>query len=232
MKTINPAKSVLVFDLDDTLYYEDDYNESGVIAVSDELLFLYGKDIKEELLNARVNKNDIWERACNLLSLPLSVKESLLWMYRLHCPTIQLDVSTSDIILSINEMVSQIVVLTDGRSISQRKKLLALGLLDFPVYISEEYQSEKPDILRFRQIMMDYSAEQYVYIGDNPRKDFQAPNTLGWNTLGLKEKGKNIHSQKTGGLSAVNLPQIWFDDMSQIKDWLLSYDSQFSNNDN
>ena len=35
----------------------------------------------------------------------------------------------------------------------------------------------------------------YCYIGDNPTKDFIAPNILGWTSYCLLNKGWNIHPQ-------------------------------------
>jgi hypothetical protein len=32
--------------------------------------------------------------------------------------------------------------------------------------------------------------ESRVYVGDNPSKDFQAPRTLGWNTVRLRVRGQ------------------------------------------
>lgn len=216
MTTPKLSDTVVVFDLDDTLYSEDDYNESGVVAVCNELRKLYGKDIMDELLVTRRKKGDVWGKACLLLELPLSVKESLIWIYRLHQPSINLDSTTLDVLQKIKNAAKSIAILTDGRSISQRKKLLALGLLDCSVYISEEYHSEKPDKTRFEKLMGDFPAERYVYIADNPKKDFIAPNSLKWKTIGLKGNGKNIHSQETYGLSSINMPNSWVNDMTSI----------------
>lgn len=214
----NLSETVVVFDLDDTLYSEDYYNESGVIAVCEELKRLYGTDIKKELLVARIAKVDIWEKACLLLALPLSVKESLIWLYRLHHPSINLDKVTLDVFHNIKKSAKHVAILTDGRSITQRQKLLTLGLLNFSLYISEEHSSEKPDLMRFEQLMNDLPAENYVYIGDNPKKDFIAPNKLGWQTIGLKGGGGNIHSQEVKGLPLRNLPNNWVGDISEVVD--------------
>ena len=36
----------------------------------------------------------------------------------------------------------------------------------------------------------------FVYVGDNPTKDFIAPNKLGWDTYCLKQDKQNIHPQQ------------------------------------
>ena len=88
------------------------------------------------------------------------------------------------------------MILTDGLSITQRLKLESLNLLSLDFYISDEFQSSKPDKLRFQIIEQKYNSNKYFYIADNPKKDFYAPNQLGWNTILLKQNWKYIHSQK------------------------------------
>ena len=39
------------------------------------------------------------------------------------------------------------------------------------------------------------TASEYCYVGDNPKKDFIAPNALGWTTIMLKADERNIHEQ-------------------------------------
>jgi putative hydrolase of the HAD superfamily len=149
-----------------------------------------------------------------MIKLPLSVKESLLWIYRLHQPKISLDKSTK---ASINKLqqVAKLVILTDGRSISQRQKIKSLELDHLPVYISEEYQSEHPDLLRFNLIMKDFPSKKYSYVGDNPRKDFIAPNKLNWNTIGLRGDGYNIHSQDSYVTQDAS-PKFWINNLEEL----------------
>jgi len=211
---------VVVFDLDDTLYYEDDYNYSGIVAVADQIEMLYGVNLKGQLLAVRSENGDVWGKACELLSLPDSVKESFHWMYRLHRPEIILSSDVSNVVADLVENTNQIVILTDGRSVSQRLKLEQLGLLSLPCYISEEYSSNKLDSLRFQKIMVDFSSEHYVYVGDNPAKDFVAPRQLGWKTICLRDHGRNIHNQSLAGLSDEQQPELFVDSLSEVFDLL------------
>jgi len=200
---------VIVFDLDDTLYQENEYNRSGVIAVANEVEILYGKNITEKLLEVRERKGDIWRHACELLDLPLSVKESFLWMYRLHEPVIELDPKVATIVKEVSIAAHKVAILTNGRSITQRMKLNALGLLEYPLYISEEYSSNKPEKKCFQQIMYDFVVPNYAYVADNPSKDFIAPNSLGWRSIGIRGSDKNIHDQNVSELKDVCLPDLW-----------------------
>lgn len=215
------SDTVVVLDLDDTLYKEADYHDSGLSEVCQWIEDLYGKNIREELLSQRrAGEKDLLDAACSLAGLPLTVKESLLWVYRLHNPNIHLKNTTREILGKIEEASKMLAILTDGRSISQRIKIRALGLAHLPVYISEEYSSEKPMPHRFSRIMQDCSAEHYIYVGDNPEKDFVAPNVLGWTTFCLLGDHRNIHPQFGEEYSEDMLPARWIEDLSEIFDEL------------
>lgn len=191
---MNPC---VVFDLDDTLYPEKDYVRSGIAAVAKTIRECFGTDLREALLDSWDNGNrDFLATACRLLGQSDSLKESLLWTYRLHQPSISLPRVAKEAIAECLRRGYQLAVLTDGRSITQRLKLKALGLAHLPAYISEDWLSEKPAPRRFSQIMADIPAPHYVYIGDNPSKDFKAPNDLGWLTICVQHGGAGVHSQR------------------------------------
>jgi putative hydrolase of the HAD superfamily len=209
---------VVVFDLDDTLYAEQDYQTSGIKAVCDTLLTLYGLNITNELLAARDKGiRDLWGEACALLKLPHSASESMLWTYRLHSPDIRLAEGASALVALCKQHSKQVAILTDGRAATQRLKLQALGLSDVPSYISEEHASNKPDDKRFRLIMADYPADHYVYIADNPVKDFIAPNALGWHTIGLAYRDGNIHPYTLSDIPLDALPSHWVESLNDVE---------------
>ena len=209
---------VVVFDLDDTLYAEYDYQTSGINAVGKAIKDIYGQHIIQQILDWRSEgEKDLWGRACRECHLPLSVKDSLLWIYRLHEPEITLDQATIDAISEVKSMVKEIVILTDGRSVTQRRKLKALGLGDIRAYISEEHQSEKPCPAKFRAIMHDFPVSKYLYVADNPEKDFIAPDALGWQTIGLRGGVRSIHRQNYDGLPLGHVPAKWISSMKELK---------------
>lgn len=208
--------TVIVLDLDDTLYKEADYQASGLTEVCRWIEVLYGISVTAGLNELRESgENDLLAGLCLLAGLPLSVKESLLWIYRLHQPTISMTDQVSDFLKNL-EARYQVAVLTDGRSISQRLKLKSLGLSHLPVYISEEHGAEKPSPIRFEMIMRDTPAARYFYIGDNPNKDFIAPNNLGWTTVCLRDDGRNIHRQDLTKISLNQLPGHWIDSLHEF----------------
>ena len=211
--------TVLVLDLDDTLYKEADYVLSGINHIAELLKKTMQQDIKEKLLSFHQSspQGDFIELACQLTALPPSSKESLLWAYRTHHPSIGLDDETKQWLKRCKKEYHTIAILTDGRAITQRLKISALGLSDIPAYISEEWDSIKPDKKRFNAIQEKWATNHYIYIGDNPKKDFIAPNELKWSTFCLKANKKNIHPQEISHTNDSYKPHYFIDSLSEIE---------------
>lgn len=208
------CKSVICFDLDDTLYKEIDFVSSayreiaswcGHPEISDQMMewFHQGKNVFMELNHA--------------FGLSIEIADYL-QVYRNHHPSIRLD---EDVIQALDSISKEGVVLgliTDGRSISQRNKINALGLdkwfADSNIIISEEFGSEKTNKRNFVFFMDKYPSADYSYVGDNPRKDFLVPNQLGWRTIMLEDDGRNIHSYS----HEVDLlmPQLIISDLKEL----------------
>ena len=205
----------LVFDLDDTIYKEREYVESGMTSVVKLVNSLFNVDLTENVKNWQKNESDIFQKICEKLNLPLTVKESLLWQYRLHSPLLMH--KSKKVFETLKAHSKGIAILTDGRSISQRLKLRSLGLLENPAYISEEWGSVKPFNKRFVAIEKDFPADKYIYIGDNITKDFKPANELGWHTIGLRDVGAvNIHPQNLNGQYPTDLPQVWVKELNEL----------------
>lgn len=211
---------VVVFDLDDTLYKEMDYLKSAYHEIADY--------VEKESSNYDVYDKMIawWEAGENVFGnlisschLDVTVND-LLDIYRKHQPQICLDETTRSI---INQLLQtcQLGIISDGRSVSQRNKIKAMGL-DFifdDILISEETGYSKPSEEPYRYFMKKYPQSKYVYVGDNPVKDFLAPNKLGWMTVCLLDNGQNIHLQDFT-LSVEYLPQHKINDISELIDLL------------
>ncbi len=211
----------IVFDLDDTLFHERDYQLSGFRAVTRYCKEVYGTELYSDMLAwYSAGEKDIFGRLCSELGLPESCKESFLWVYRNHFPDIFLDAEVKRTIHRLLRCSVGVAVLTDGRSVTQRLKIKTLGLSELPVFISEEWGDKKPGQIRYSAIQKEYPAETYWYIGDNPSKDFLAPNQLGWTTVGLRDKGWNIHTQNTEGLSNEHLPDQWIQEFCELDELL------------
>lgn len=210
------SQTVIVMDLDDTLYPEEAYVRSGMQHICEQLESLFGISASQAFeVAVRLRESD-WIEALRIFArLPVSAKESLLWMYRLHIPAIQMSEPCARFLERMQSDAAAVVVLTDGRTITQQLKLQALGLSHLHAYISEHYESEKPEVARFHAIERDYPASAYVYVGDNPKKDFLAGNVIGWTTIGLRGKS-NIHSQNIADVPCSALPHYWISSWDDI----------------
>ncbi|MCD9486618.1 HAD family hydrolase [Photobacterium iliopiscarium] len=214
--------NVWVFDLDDTLYKERDYQISGYNSIASLIHQFYQQDVNPIIKQAIKDKEDVLQSICNYLNLPLSVKDSLLWQYRNHIPKLILDDETKQTLSHIEKGSLAIAILTDGRSISQRAKIASFGLSHYDLYISEEWGKDKPDDKRFLAIMDKYPcADSFIYVGDNIKKDFITPNKLGWITIGLKDDGRNIHHQDIHNLSSEYIPQYWVSNFKAILNYYI-----------
>lgn len=220
---IDIARTVVVFDLDDTLYPEADYVESGVRFVCAQIISLCGIDCYETIQTQRLKdeKLDWLSVACDLAGLKPSVKESFLWMYRLHSPDIRLSENCSISLEKIKSAALGVAVLTDGRTVTQKFKLASLGLSHYPAYVSEDYGCEKPAPDRFQAIEKDFPAEKYVYVADNVQKDFLGCKPLGWICIGMRGNDRNIYSQLTQGLPETALPNYWVNSWEELTELLL-----------
>ena len=84
--------------------------------------------------------------------------------------------------------------------------------------ISEDFGSEKPALANFEYFMKRYpGCSDFTYVGDNPDKDFIAPNTLGWETICLRDDGRNIHKQEFSVVSDEAMPNKMVMNISMIK---------------
>jgi putative hydrolase of the HAD superfamily len=192
---------VIVFDLDDTLYKEIDYLKSAYHEIADWFRDHYGiYGLWGEMLRYYGEKKDVFQEIIDFYKRPVD-KVFLLEMYRAHQPDIQLDDDTRFALDDLkNNEGYEIAIITDGRSLTQRNKAQALGLYQYlgdetDMLVSEEHGHGKPDRYAYEMVEAFFPQCEYVYVGDNPEKDFLAPNRMGWNTICLLDDGRNIHRQ-------------------------------------
>jgi putative hydrolase of the HAD superfamily len=208
---ILPANKVFVFDLDDTLYSESNFELSGIKYVYN-YLKINTIDL-DCLLNNRTN----WIEQIVSNSNNSFTKQLILELYRNHKPQIELYKSAKLFLEKLISFKSEMSLITDGRSITQRNKLIALGIESYfnNIIISEEIKSEKPSEINYKMTMSEEINKEYVYIADNTQKDFVTPNKLGWTTICLLDKGHNIHRQNFE-LSKEYLPQFRINSFEEI----------------
>ncbi len=202
---------VVVFDLDDTLYAEADYVLSGKLALAEAVALHFGRRLPDDVLATE----DFIAAISRELGLPDSVKASLLWLYRLHEPKIGLRSGVAELLALLEAQGDRVCIITDGRSLTQRAKIRALGLKPHAVYISEEIGFEKPETPAFAMVTEMFPDGSYYYVGDNARKDFITPRQMGWHTIGLRHDDRAIHVGCGEGCGGTQ-PDVWCDDFGAI----------------
>lgn len=214
---MNLKNWVVVFDLDDTLIAELEYQRSGISAVETAIFSIYGVPFDGRIQNA-LDKGvkDIWGWACEQLNLPIEVKTSFLWLYRLHQPVICLASGIRATLDELSNAHAKLAIVTDGRSVTQRLKLAAVGLDAIPLFVSEDYQSLKPSPERFVAIEKRWLGCRFVYVADNPAKDFLAPNARGWLTLGANWIETRVHELEPPPSETGYQPMHWLSNPVEI----------------
>ena len=217
---------VICFDLDDTLYSEIDYLKS---AYSEIVNFAYSKtkvsppptskEVWSEMVAVYLRGENAftWLNGTLNIQIPIS---TYLDIYRNHIPSLLLHQNIQNRLQEWSTQHHILGIITDGRVVQQRNKIKALGMqhwvADENIIISESFGSEKPNENNYAYFMNKFpSADQYIYIGDNPKKDFITPNRLGWTTIGILDSGQNIHSQDVC-IGNEYLPQRWVKSFTDI----------------
>jgi len=207
---------VVVFDLDDTLYSEMDYVLSGYRYLSELIEKLYSKNTYQSFLDAlEKNETDIFSYVLVKHKLPESLKPHLILAYRYHTPDIQLHPSALSILEQLKSKKVPVYLITDGRGITQRLKITSLGIEPFfeSIFISEEVGVGKPSPGSFLAIQIAHPNQSIVYVADNPKKDFIAPNQLGWASIGIINKNTRVHPLTNNYIQAAN---VWLDEFKEL----------------
>lgn len=207
---------VFVFDLDDTLYSEKTYVHSGYRYLSSLLLGTYGVDTEREFIDCwSRGESDVLDYIIRTFNLPSFLKQHLIFAYRYHRPEISLHVGAREVLNSLRALNVPMYLITDGRSVTQRLKLQALGLRGYfrDIFISEEIGAEKPSLKAFQTIMQSEGDVNFVYVADNPNKDFLAPRQLGWYSLGVLHEESRVHKLLDGFEQKAD---CWIDSLEEL----------------
>ena len=187
--------TIICFDLDDTLYKELDYVKSAYGEIAETIGH---PEVISQMIDWFYEGKNVFAELISTYKLELTIADCIR-LYRNHFPKISLESNAKDFFLELKEEGALIGMITDGRSISQRNKIKALGLEGFfdIVIISEEFGSEKPNRENYSIVQERFpERKRFIYVGDNTKKDFVTPNQLNWVTVCLKNDGRNIHKQE------------------------------------
>ena len=197
--------TTVVFDLDDTLYDEIEYCKSGFTAVAEFLAnrseFASANPTTVQVETGRItealweqfstgNRTKTFNRALDKLDISYDDKLilELIEVYRQHKPTITLPPDSRDTLCELSKKYT-LALLTDGFLPEQQLKVQALGIEQYfkSIVYTEQLGREcwKPSPAGFENIIRTLEArpENTVYVADNEKKDFIAPNKLGFVTI-------------------------------------------------
>lgn len=188
----------IVFDLDDTLYLEREFVRSGFCAAGEwfrdrfRITDFADRAGAEFLAGKRGNIFDSVLASYGIAPQGALV-EKLVSAYRDHLPSISLLEDARNCLNALHG-VYPLALITDGPRLTQWNKIRALGIeviFNVIVVTSElglGYSKPHPRAFRLVEERMGLHGEQLMYLGDNPRKDFDAPQQLGWQTVWVERK--------------------------------------------
>lgn len=207
----------VVFDLDDTLFYEWRFVASGTSFLCGQLTDILSPSNDAKLLNRistlkrdmtlsplkGVNHFDILEKWLSQYAPSLSSRISeFVALYRQHIPNLKLQHDRKQLLEFLKQKDIPMAIITDGRSITQRNKYFALKLNNYisadNLLISEEIGDNKLSATAFEIIEQKYPNHRYIYIGDNPYKDFHRAHQRGWLTISVTPHPCAIRHCATG----------------------------------
>ncbi len=217
----------LIFDLDDTLYAERDFAISGFRAAG-----LWAKlaldvdglaDDMTRLLDAG-HLGVLFRLVLEERGLDVAHAPNLIGVYREHTPqslTLYPDAARA---LTHWSASGPTGLITDGTVAVQRSKVKALAIdhhFDHIIYTHElggrDFAKPHPKAFETMQAAIGSSGDRFVYVGDNPAKDFVSPNRMGWTTVQIK-RPQRIHA--AAEMAQDGAPHFVIDSLDQLPELL------------
>jgi len=193
----------LIFDLDDTLYYEKEY---VLEAFKDVVHYLGNKydENEEELYNRmqemleKLGRGKIFNTICEENNFNEEIK-NLIDIYRNSQPRLKLYDDSKEFLTWARKQGYKLGIITDGCSKVQRNKIKGLDIEDLvdKIIVTDDFGTEfwKPHEKSYIDMInyFNINKNECIYIGDNPNKDFVGARKLGINTIRIiREKGDHI----------------------------------------
>ena len=184
----------IIFDLDDTLYGENEYIQSGYRAIARRMSCI--EHMEEKLWEAfKKKKSAIDEVLMSEEIYTEKLKQECLSIYRLHQPDIHFYDGVQELLQHLRRDGYKLGIITDGRPEGQRAKIKALNLDELVdcIIITDELggtEYRKPNKIAFVKMQETFGVEfaEMCYIGDNIKKDFIAPKLLGMRCIWIRNK--------------------------------------------
>lgn len=200
---------VIIFDLDDTLYFEKDYVKSGYKVIAKYLNEKYRLNeriiYQEMLILFFENSKNVFNRILDKYKIPYLEKDiqNMVMLYRKHKPKIKLSRDIRKTLIFLLKNGYHLGIITDGFKEAQKQKIKSLRLDKYfeKIIITDDLGENrkywKPHEKAYILIKEYFDVEfnEMIYVGDNILKDFIAPIKLGILPIQIVNE-KNIYMQK------------------------------------
>ena len=183
----------VVFDLDDTLYPErafavSAFQAAGAWAAS--ALGVDGLQADMERLLDEGHLGQLFTLVLEQRGLDQQHSAQLIEVYRHHAPERLAVYDDVQPILERYGAVGPLGLITDGTVGVQQAKVRALGIEDRFNHIiythglgGRDFAKPHPAAFAAMEQKIGVPGARFVYVGDNPSKDFVSPNRMGWTTV-------------------------------------------------
>ena len=210
----------VVFDLDDTLYLERDYVRSGFRALEPWVRRHLGLEnfyFRAWSLFQQGQRGNIFDKVLSAAGVNPNrdTIQVMVNLYRRHSPDIQLAMDAANCLRSLIHHV-HLALISDGPEQSQRNKIKALGIdQSFEIVVLTSALGRryaKPHCKAFVTVQEYFgeSVNEFIYVADNPTKDFLGPRSLRWKTIRVRrEEGLYFSlTAEEGGSADVEMPTL------------------------
>lgn len=216
------AIQAVLFDLDDTLYLENDYFAGGFRAVIDELNHRQTptpRTATADLLRFHhLAREGVFDRASTIWGFPRVWIPDLIAVFREHDPEIQL-LPGAELVLEETRDRYKIGLVTDGHADVQLRKIDRLGVRPWfeSVIVADSLGREfwKPEPLGLLKCLeeLDVAPGSAVYVGDNPDRDTQGARNAGMRAIRVRLNGgyfSDATSSEPADIDVTDLAELAF----------------------
>lgn len=225
----------VLFDLDDTLYDEQQFVLSGLQAVVATFSHRLGVE-PAEFMYCLVRtlktggRQRLFDRVLVYMGLyDRALVSDMVEVYRGHTPNITLFPEAEIELQRLKERGYRLGLVTDGLPAVQRAKVYALGLerlmdvLVFTWSLGETCSKPSPEGYLFALRSLNIPPQQAVYVGDNEAKDFRGANQLGILTVRVRPPAWGLAAAHVAA-SPDDAPKERIDSLKQLESVLAKYE--------
>lgn len=223
---------VVGFDLDDTLMNEMEFVRSALDEAALEWTARLGgnREIARNIVRGKMPAEAFDSLAAYLSSLSTDAPDALKLVerYRVHRPQhLSFRPGMEEMLADLKKRGITLALVTDGRSCTQRAKTDALGLEKFfapdHIFISGETGYDKHHPQNFLAIRDLHPREHdFVYVGNNPLKDFLEARRSGFRTVCVPPDTDDIRTYDWSAIPPEAMPDLRAGTLDEVLRFILS----------